>query len=50
MDDYINPLPEQSVFSKTLDVASVKQSTPKRIKIEYETTGKIKDFSKKTSE
>jgi len=33
MDDYINPLPGQSNYPKTLDVASIEQRTPKRIKI-----------------
>ena len=47
MEDFIDLIPEETKFISPLEEDKDEQRTPKRTTIEYETTGKFKDISKK---
>ena len=46
--EYINPVPKSNKIP--IEVEKNEQRTPKRITIEYQTTGKFKDISEKNQE
>lgn len=46
--EYINPIPDTEI--KTIEVEDHEQKTPKRITIEYQTTGKFENIGEKNRE